>query len=171
MTAPSLGCSCDPLGESETFAYFCSPLTESEASESGLFAYPKTDLVFPETSWGRTLNCTWRCMCSVHHYMRMFAIMPREKGKKKSFLDCPSHSRPLAGVPTQSRFPQVASPPILSRRFGAISRRLQAGRSHMGQKHYGNATLAPTPCPWLHRPQSWAAQASRCGSDSYLSWA
>lgn len=47
----------------------------------------------------------------VHHYMRMFALMPREKGRKKSFLDCPSHSRPLAGVPTQSRFPQVASPP------------------------------------------------------------
>ena len=77
---------------------------------------------------------------------------------------------PLLGCPRSPAFPKWHPPPILSGRFGAISRRLQAGRSHMGQKHYGNATLAPTPCPWLYLLQSWAAQTSRCGSDSYLSW-
>ena len=42
----------------------------------------------------------------------MFSLMPEEKRKKeKSFLDHPSHSRPLAGVPTQPPFPQMAPPP------------------------------------------------------------
>lgn len=45
--------------------------------------------------------------------MYMFSLMPEEKRKKekKSFVDHSSHSRPLAWVPTQSPFPQMAPPP------------------------------------------------------------
>ena len=96
---------------------FTPPLTESEASESGLLAYQKNFLPIQKPIWffqkqvgqGR-LTARGGACAVVHHYMRMFSLMPQEKGKKKSFLDCPGHSRPLAGVPTQSRFPQVASP-------------------------------------------------------------
>ena len=71
-------------------------LTESEASESGLLAYQKIFLPIQKPIWlfqkhvgqGR-LTARGGACAVVHHYMRMFSLMPQEKGKKKSFLDCP----------------------------------------------------------------------------------
>lgn len=86
---------------------FTPPLTESEASESGLLAYRKKILpiqkpiCFFQKQVGEGRLTARGCACAVvHHYMRMFSLMPQEKGRKKSFLDCPGHSRPLARVPT-----------------------------------------------------------------------
>lgn len=105
----------------------------------------------------RMLWCITACMFSLK-------LQEKEKNKIKlsSIIPATSHS------PTRFPFPQMVPALSASRSFlGALSRRLQAERSHMGQKHpsgplrgHGQTCRA-----------SLAVQASRCRSGSYLSLA